>query len=104
MAPLEIVFMIDAPQMATRSSPPSAACTNTVEVGPPIWIELERIAAGMFELMPIRTISASSPCFWKMPSSTAIIAEAQSVVAVQPIWILVCALSGAGGQHSSHRH
>ena len=58
-----------------------------MEVGPPIWIELDRMAAGMFELIPISTISASSPCFLKMPSSTAIIADAQSEVAVQPIWI-----------------
>ena len=56
-----------------------------------MWIELERIAAGMFELMPINTISASRPCFLKMPSSIATMAEAQSEVAVQPIWILVCA-------------
>jgi hypothetical protein len=40
---------------------------------PPIWIEFERIAAGMFELMPIGVISTSSPCFLKMPSSTATI-------------------------------
>ena len=70
--------------MATRSRPPSTACRNTVEVGPPIWIELERIAAGMFELMPIGVISTSSPCFLKMPSSIATMAEAQSDVAVQP--------------------
>src|SRR6202011_2643576 len=66
-------------------------CRNTVEVGPPTWIELDRIAAGMFELIPIGVISASSPCFLKMPSSAATIAEAQSEVAVQPIWILACA-------------
>src|SRR6266851_8653107 len=52
------------------------------------------MAAGIFELMPIRTISASRPCFLKMPSSTATIAEAQSLVAVHPIWILVCAWPG----------
>ncbi len=91
MLTLELGFMTEAPAIATRSSPPSAACRNTVDVGPPIWIEFETMAAGMFELMPIRTISASRPCFLKMPSSTATIAEAQSVVAVQPIWILVCA-------------
>jgi hypothetical protein len=49
------------------------------------------MAAGMFELMPIKTISVSRPCFLKMPSSTATIAEAQSLVAVHPIWILVWA-------------
>ena len=68
--------------MPTRSRPPSTACRNRVEVGPPIWIEFDRIAAGMFELIPIGVISASSPCFLKMPSSTATIAEAQSDVAV----------------------
>lgn len=78
-------LMTLAPPIATRSSPPSAACRNTVEVGPPIWIELERMAAGIFELIPIRTISASMPCFLKRPSSIASIAEAQSDVAVQPI-------------------
>src|SRR3984885_9479058 len=94
MLALEVGFMIDAPAIATRSSPPSAACKNTVEVGPPIWIELERMAAGIFELMPIKTISASRPCFLKMPSSTATIAEAQSVVAVRPIWSFVWAQAG----------
>src|SRR5260370_1385411 len=94
MLPLEAGFMIDAPLTATRSSPPSAACKNTVDVGPPTWIELDKMAAGIFELMPIRTISASRPCFLKRPSSTATIAEAQSLVAVQPIWILVCACAG----------
>ena len=91
MLPFVTGLMIEAPAMATRSRPPSTACRNTVEVGPPIWIELERIAAGMFELMPIGVISTSSPCFLKMPSSTATIAEAQSDVAVQPTWILACA-------------
>ena len=80
-----------APAMATRSRPPSAACRNTVAVGPPIWIEFDRIAAGIFELMPIGVISTSSPCFLKMPSSIATMAEAQSEVAVQPTWILACA-------------
>src|SRR6478735_5054167 len=41
--------------------------------------------------MPIGVISTSSPCFLKMPSSIATIAEAQSEVAVQPTWILACA-------------
>src|SRR5689334_10928933 len=88
MLPFDTGFITVAPAIATRSSPPSTACRNTVEVGPPTWIELERIAAGMFELMPISTISASSPCFLNRPSSTATMAEAQSEVAVQPIWIL----------------
>src|SRR5216683_4407342 len=52
------------------------------------------MAAGIFELMPIRTISASRPCLLKMPSSTATIAESQALVAVHPIWILVCAWPG----------
>src|SRR6202453_4480827 len=91
MLALEVGFITDAPATATRSRPPSTACKNTVDVGAPIWIELERMAAGMFELMPIRTISASRPCFLKMPSSTATIAEAQSLVAVHPIWTLVWA-------------
>src|SRR6476646_9869655 len=59
------------------------------------------MAAGMFELIPIRVISASSPCLLKMPSSTAIIAEAQSVVAVHPIWILVCAWAGAAANKAT---
>src|SRR6185312_7207184 len=91
MLPFDTGFITVAPAMATRSSPPSAAWRNTVEVGPPIWIEFERIAAGMFELMPIGVISTSSPCFLKMPSSIATMAEAQSDVAVQPTWILACA-------------
>ena len=91
MLPFDIGLITVAPAMATRSSPPSAACRNTVEVGPPIWIEFDRIAAGIFELMPIGVISTSSPCFLKMPSSIATIAEAQSEVAVQPTWILACA-------------
>ena len=91
MLPFETGLMTDAPAMATRSRPPSTACRNTVEVGPPIWIEFDRIAAGMFELMPIGVISTSSPCFLKMPSSIATMAEAQSDVAVQPTWILACA-------------
>jgi hypothetical protein len=45
----------------------------------------------MFELMAIGVISTSSPCFLKMPSSTATMADAQSEVAVQPIWIFACA-------------
>jgi hypothetical protein len=45
----------------------------------------------MFELMPIGVISTSMPCFLKMPSSIATIAEAQSDVAVQPTCILACA-------------
>ncbi len=84
-------FITEAPATATRSSPPSAACRNTDEVGPPIWIELDSSAAGMFELMPISTISASRPRRLKMPSSMAIIAEAQSLVAVQPICTFCCA-------------
>jgi hypothetical protein len=91
MLPFEVGFMTEAPAMATRSSPPSTACRNTVEVGPPIWIEFDRIAAGIFELMPIGVISASRPYFLKIPSSTATMAEAQSDVAVQPICIFVCA-------------
>ncbi len=79
--------MIEAPAIATRSSPPSTDCRNTVEVGPPIWIEFDSTAAGMFELMPISSISASRPCFLKIPSSAATIADAQSDVAVQPIRI-----------------
>src|SRR3954463_14665808 len=91
MVSFELLFMIDAPATATRSRPPSTACRNTVEVGPPIWIELDRIAAGMLELMPISVISTSRPRRLKMPSSTPTIAEEQSEVAVQPTWILVCA-------------
>src|SRR5438552_2003893 len=91
MLPFDTGLITVAPAMATRSSPPSTACRNTVEVGPPIWIEFDRIAAGIFELMPTGVISTSSPCFLKMPSSIATIAEAQSEVAVQPTWILACA-------------
>src|SRR5438876_24433 len=91
MLPFDTGLITVAPAIATRSRPPSAACRNTVEVGPPIWIEFDRIAAGIFELIPIGVISTSSPCFLKMPSSTATMAEAQSEVAVQPTWILACA-------------
>ena len=91
MLPFDTGLITVAPAIATRSRPPSAACRNTVEVGPPIWIEFDRIAAGIFELMPIGVISTSSPCFLKMPSSIATIAEAQSEVAVQPTWILAWA-------------
>src|SRR5215212_1592068 len=89
--PFDTGLITVAPAMATRSRPPSTACRNTVDVGPPIWIEFDRIAAGIFELMPTGVISTSSPCFLKMPSSIATIAEPQSEVAVQPTWILACA-------------
>ena len=80
--------MTEAPATATRSSPPSTACRNTGEVGPPIWIESDAIAGGMFVLIPINVTSASRPCLAKMPWSRATIAEAQSLVAVQAIFNL----------------
>ena len=81
--------MVEAPSIATRSSPPLTACRNTGDVGPPTWIESETIAGGMLVLMPIRVISASIPCLAKMPSSRATIAEAQSEVAVQAMCSLI---------------
>src|SRR5271165_5077395 len=88
IASLETGSMDEAPSIATRSSPPSTACRNTVAVGPPIWIESETIAGGMLLLIAIRVTSASIPCLAKMPSSPATIAEAQSLVAVQAIFSL----------------
>ncbi len=54
-------------------------------------MESDNSAAGMFELSPISVIVTSSPFFLKMPSSSATAADAQSVVAVQPMLSAVCA-------------